>query len=167
MAPTRKSEPSGSSAKPAKRVRVTSAEPAPSKAIVKKPSKSALKAKAIEEDEVSAAADEALKVFDDEDEEELDSSDEELEVARAANRPQPEEIQATSLPAIARDDALVKRKLDRAKKDKAAKPGVIYLGRIPKGFYEEQMRAYFEQFGTVTRLRMSRNKKVRGHSRID
>ncbi len=38
--------------------------------------------------------------------------------------------------------------------------GTIYLGRIPHGFYEEQMRAYFSQFGTVTRLRLSRNKKT-------
>lgn len=40
------------------------------------------------------------------------------------------------------------------------KPGVIYLGRIPHGFYEEQMKAYFGQFGTVSRLRLSRNKKT-------
>lgn len=38
--------------------------------------------------------------------------------------------------------------------------GVIYLGRIPHGFYEDQMRQYFSQFGAVTRLRLSRNKKV-------
>lgn len=37
---------------------------------------------------------------------------------------------------------------------------MIYLGRIPHGFFEAQMRAYFAQFGTVTRLRLSRNKKV-------
>jgi nucleolar protein 15 len=38
--------------------------------------------------------------------------------------------------------------------------GVIYIGRIPHGFYEEQMRGFFEQFGEITRLRLSRNKKV-------
>eukprot|EP00933_Yihiella_yeosuensis_P073518 TRINITY_DN82232_c0_g1_i1.p1 TRINITY_DN82232_c0_g1~~TRINITY_DN82232_c0_g1_i1.p1 ORF type:complete len:324 (+),score=104.13 TRINITY_DN82232_c0_g1_i1:70-1041(+) len=37
--------------------------------------------------------------------------------------------------------------------------GVIYLGHIPKGFFEPQMRKYFSQFGTVTRLRLSRSKK--------
>lgn len=41
-----------------------------------------------------------------------------------------------------------------------AKTGTIYLGRIPKGFYEDEMRSYFSQFGEVTRLRLSRNKKV-------
>lgn len=38
--------------------------------------------------------------------------------------------------------------------------GVVYLGRIPHGFYEEQMKEYFSQFGEVTRLKLSRNKKV-------
>ncbi|KAK9463307.1 uncharacterized protein V1516DRAFT_667414 [Lipomyces oligophaga] len=40
------------------------------------------------------------------------------------------------------------------------KPGVIYIGRIPHGFYERQMRAYFSQFGDILRLRLSRNKKT-------
>ncbi|KAF5098992.1 hypothetical protein D0Z03_001102 [Geotrichum reessii] len=38
--------------------------------------------------------------------------------------------------------------------------GVIYIGRIPHGFYESQMRAYFGQFGDVLNLRLSRNKKT-------
>ena len=37
---------------------------------------------------------------------------------------------------------------------------VIYLGHIPKGFFEEQIRGYFEQFGGVTRLRLARSKKT-------
>jgi nucleolar protein 15 len=40
------------------------------------------------------------------------------------------------------------------------KTGVIYVGRIPHGFYETQMKAYFSQFGKVLRLRVSRNKKT-------
>ncbi|KAI9316687.1 hypothetical protein BX666DRAFT_1858246, partial [Dichotomocladium elegans] len=42
--------------------------------------------------------------------------------------------------------------------------GVIYLGRIPKGFYEEDMKEYFSQFGNITRFRLSRN-KLSGASR--
>lgn len=44
---------------------------------------------------------------------------------------------------------------------KAAKEAsrVIYLGRIPHGFYENEMLGFFKQFGEVTRLRLSRNKK--------
>mmetsp|Transcript_18440 Transcript_18440/g.54725 ORF Transcript_18440/g.54725 Transcript_18440/m.54725 type:complete len:245 (+) Transcript_18440:2-736(+) len=37
---------------------------------------------------------------------------------------------------------------------------VLYLGHIPHGFYEEQMRGFFSQFGDVTRLRLARNKKT-------
>ncbi|KAI8879437.1 RNA-binding domain-containing protein [Backusella circina FSU 941] len=38
--------------------------------------------------------------------------------------------------------------------------GVIYLGHIPHGFYEKEMRGYFTQFGNITRLRLSRSKKT-------
>ncbi|KAJ3355012.1 MKI67 FHA domain-interacting nucleolar phosphoprotein [Entophlyctis luteolus] len=38
--------------------------------------------------------------------------------------------------------------------------GVVYLGRIPHGFYEKEMHSYFSQFGEVLRLRLSRNKKT-------
>jgi len=37
---------------------------------------------------------------------------------------------------------------------------VVYLGRIPHGFYESQMNGFFSQFGDVVRLRLSRNKKT-------
>jgi len=40
------------------------------------------------------------------------------------------------------------------------KTGVVYLGRIPHGFYEDQIRGFLSQFGDITRLRLSRNKKV-------
>jgi len=39
-------------------------------------------------------------------------------------------------------------------------PGVVYLGHIPHGFYEKEMRAFFSQFGAVTRLRLSRSKRT-------
>lgn len=39
-------------------------------------------------------------------------------------------------------------------------PGVIYVGHLPLGLFEPQLKTYFEQFGTVLRLRLSRSKKV-------
>lgn len=39
-------------------------------------------------------------------------------------------------------------------------PGVIYMGRIPHGFYEKQLRAYLTQFGEIINLRLARNKKT-------
>ncbi|KAA1100578.1 hypothetical protein PGTUg99_024776 [Puccinia graminis f. sp. tritici] len=51
---------------------------------------------------------------------------------------------------------------NRKSKRKAAEEqaGVVYLGRIPQGFYEDEMRAYFSQFGEVLRLRLSRCKRT-------
>lgn len=37
--------------------------------------------------------------------------------------------------------------------------GVIYIGHIPRGFYEEGMQGFFSQFGRVVRLRLARSKK--------
>ncbi len=40
------------------------------------------------------------------------------------------------------------------------KRGTVYLGHIPHGFYEKEMRGYFSQFGKVTRLKLFKSKKV-------
>eukprot|EP00768_Dysnectes_brevis_P004356 gnl/Dysnectes_brevis/312_a346_7160.p1 GENE.gnl/Dysnectes_brevis/312_a346_7160~~gnl/Dysnectes_brevis/312_a346_7160.p1 ORF type:complete len:195 (-),score=14.21 gnl/Dysnectes_brevis/312_a346_7160:39-584(-) len=37
---------------------------------------------------------------------------------------------------------------------------VVYVGHIPHGFYEHQMRGFFSQFGKIVNLRISRNKKT-------
>lgn len=56
-----------------------------------------------------------------------------------------------------------KGKLPSASED-ATKTGVVYIGHVPHGFYEREMRHYFKQFGEVSRLRLSRSKKT-GRSR--
>lgn len=38
--------------------------------------------------------------------------------------------------------------------------GVVLVRHIPHGFYEEQLKAFFSQFGQVTRARVSRNLKT-------
>lgn len=58
-----------------------------------------------------------------------------------------------------------RKKAGRDAREKLPPPierGVIYLGRIPHGFYEDEMKSYFSQFGTVTRLKLYRSKKVTG-----
>ncbi|KAI1825676.1 RNA-binding domain-containing protein [Xylaria intraflava] len=62
-----------------------------------------------------------------------------------------EEIQTLELPKVSKDVA-------KASDSENSEPGVVYIGRIPKGFYEHQMREYFSQFGQVNKIRMSRNK---------
>ncbi|KAI7899505.1 uncharacterized protein BX663DRAFT_521123 [Cokeromyces recurvatus] len=52
------------------------------------------------------------------------------------------------------------KKASQSKATKSEEKGVIYLGRIPHGFYEKEMNGYFRQFGDITRLRLSRNKKT-------
>ncbi|KAG7088208.1 hypothetical protein E1B28_012225 [Marasmius oreades] len=71
-----------------------------------------------------------------------------------------EGIDITKLPTVAKDDKSVQRRLDKAKRHPTEYRGVIYIGRLPHGFYEDQLKAYFSQFGEVTRLRVSRNKKT-------
>lgn len=51
-----------------------------------------------------------------------------------------------------------KRKIDV--EDEPMRPGMIYVGRIPHGFYEKEMNSFFSQFGQVNRIKISRNKKV-------
>ena len=38
--------------------------------------------------------------------------------------------------------------------------GVIYLGHLPKGFEEQEIREYFTQFGSVKRVKVGRSMKV-------
>ena len=47
-----------------------------------------------------------------------------------------------------------------AQKAVSSGPGTVYLGRIPHGFYEHEMRQYFKQFGDISQLRLSRNRKT-------
>mmetsp|Transcript_24241 Transcript_24241/g.95443 ORF Transcript_24241/g.95443 Transcript_24241/m.95443 type:complete len:198 (-) Transcript_24241:3035-3628(-) len=60
-----------------------------------------------------------------------------------------------------------KRKSKRSKReemedeeDTAQGPAVVYVGHIPHGFYEDQMREYFSQYGKVERVKLSRSKKT-------
>ncbi|OJD11777.1 hypothetical protein AJ78_07522 [Emergomyces pasteurianus Ep9510] len=66
----------------------------------------------------------------------------------------------TEVPAIP-DAKQMKRKLRKIKKKSGTEteePGTVYVGRVPHGFYEHEMRAYFSQFGPITQLRLSRNR---------
>lgn len=101
-----------------------------------------------------------------EDAEDSDNSDsDDEEDLKAAEKKR--SVDVPSLPSKATDDKSVKRRLDAAKRNNKNEKerGVLYLGRIPHGFYEEEMKEYFTQFGEVTRLRLARNKKVRPRAR--
>uniref|UniRef100_A0A1A7WMM5 Mki67 (FHA domain) interacting nucleolar phosphoprotein n=1 Tax=Iconisemion striatum TaxID=60296 RepID=A0A1A7WMM5_9TELE len=60
-----------------------------------------------------------------------------------------------------------KKKVQEAKQKKSGKggrltPGVVYVSHLPRGLFEPQLKSYFEQFGKVLRLRLSRSKKTGG-----
>jgi len=48
--------------------------------------------------------------------------------------------------------------IDTTEEDKL--PGVIYIGHIPHGFYEAELKSYFTQFGRVLNVKVSRSKKT-------
>ncbi|KAG7187570.1 hypothetical protein KM043_016640 [Ampulex compressa] len=64
------------------------------------------------------------------------------------------------------DDAIERLKSIKTVKPKGIrkpfKPagGIVYLGHIPHGFYEEEMKEYFEQFGKVWNVRVARSKNT-------
>ncbi|KAK2748737.1 hypothetical protein FQN57_000318 [Myotisia sp. PD_48] len=64
------------------------------------------------------------------------------------------------------DPKKVSKKIRKQEKEEgqSGEPGVVYVGRVPHGFYEHEMRAYFSQFGTISKLRLSRN-RVTGRSK--
>lgn len=48
--------------------------------------------------------------------------------------------------------------------------GYMYIGHLPHGFYDKEIREYFTQFGKVRRIRLSRSKKTgncRGYGFIE
>jgi nucleolar protein 15 len=106
-------------------------------------------------DAPASDSDHHLRGFSTDDDDSSDSSDEDEDAAA-----EPSALDVRTLPTIAKDDAVVQQKLAKARRQPGDRCGVLYLARLPHGFYEAQLRAYFAQFGTVTRLRLSRNQKT-------
>jgi nucleolar protein 15 len=51
------------------------------------------------------------------------------------------------------------RKIEKITAEHRLERGVIYLGHIPYGFREEEMKEFFTQFGEVTRIKLARSKR--------
>lgn len=51
-------------------------------------------------------------------------------------------------------------KKPRLRSNPSFQSGVVYVGHLPHGFYEAELKGYFSQFGTVRKVRVARNKKV-------
>ena len=160
-APKLKSALAKGGAKPSKVLRIHEAPTSTDADIAKK-----MHATAADEDE-DEDEDETLEGFPDEDDE-VDSEEEDEEDDALATRALPTSGEVTRLPS-SRDDAVVRQRLEQAKRRHAQSAekedtGIVYVGRLPHGFFEDQLKAYFSQFGDIRRLRLSRNKKT-GHSK--
>lgn len=62
------------------------------------------------------------------------------------------------------------KKLEKITSTQKANRAILYLGHLPKGFNEEQLKGFFAQYGEVTRLRVSRSKKTarsRGYAYVE
>lgn len=63
-----------------------------------------------------------------------------------------------------KEDAEFQKKVQQVKKrpqtGQSLAPGVLYVGHLPRGLCEPQLKSYFQQFGKVSRLRVSRSKKT-------
>ncbi|KAJ3461987.1 hypothetical protein MRS44_010540 [Fusarium solani] len=130
---------------------------------VEKPAQKSKKTKAVEEVKVVEEEETTTLDIPDESEseaeesnevkaivEELDSGDEDITEGDAVFKPGQD---VGKIPKVSKE---VQKAAEGADED----AGVIYIGRIPHGFYEHEMRQYFEQFGTILALRLSRNKKT-------
>ncbi|KAJ8443937.1 hypothetical protein Cgig2_032761 [Carnegiea gigantea] len=59
---------------------------------------------------------------------------------------------------------LIKSRKEKSLENKAT---VLYVGRIPHGFYEDEMEGFFKQFGTIKRLKIARNRKAGEPTKIE
>jgi nucleolar protein 15 len=69
-------------------------------------------------------------------------------------------IAISKLPQAPRMGDIQKRIKEATTDDPEKTPGVIYVGRLPHGFFEKQLRAYFSQFGDILHLRLARNSRT-------
>lgn len=52
--------------------------------------------------------------------------------------------------------------MKKGKAKKQRKRGVLYIKHLPHGFYEDELRGYFSQFGAITRVRLARSTRTLG-----
>ncbi len=58
-----------------------------------------------------------------------------------------------------KNDSTTPKKVMKSDK-KQVKRGVVYLGHIPEGFFEDELKGFFSQFGKVKRVKVSRSSRV-------
>lgn len=151
--------------KPVKEAAETKSKPAAAKkAAAEKPAKKskpaakspkAKKEETVEEPDAVVADEEEVDVADDRTKDlmaRFDSDDDDAEITTKSTFKEGQDV--GKIPKAKKSDSKA------AKDGEPRGTGTVYVGRIPHGFYEHEMRQYFSQFGPITRLRLSRNKKT-------
>lgn len=92
----------------------------------------------------------------------VDSGDEDEQASGVITFEQGQDV--GTIPDVSKELSKKEKKEKKALKAASSKTkeetGVIYIGRLPHGFYEHEMKNYFSQFGPIRNLRVSRNKKT-------
>ncbi|KIV79089.1 hypothetical protein PV11_06675 [Exophiala sideris] len=101
----------------------------------------------------------------DEEEDEVDEDDNAAALlagfdSDTEDRQEDKGLNLTTTPALSMDKKTRKKLTKLQGRDSHAESGTVYVGRIPHGFYETEMKEYFSQFGDISRLRLSRNKRT-------
>ena len=81
------------------------------------------------------------------------------------SKPTPEFVNELSKEEISANRKAAKKLKKKEKKAKAkynpnTEHGYMYIGHLPHGFYEEEIKSYFSQFGRIVRIRLARSKKT-------
>lgn len=158
-----------SNAKQEKTPKKTPAKATPAKS-AKKAVKKAEPEKIVQEVENDATAVDQEEASSDEEVDEqtkalvlaVDSGDEDEQASGVITFEQGQDV--GTIPDVSKELSKKEKKEKKALKAASSKikedTGVIYIGRLPHGFYEHEMKNYFSQFGPIRNLRVSRNKKT-------
>ncbi|KAK4181113.1 hypothetical protein QBC36DRAFT_318638 [Triangularia setosa] len=149
--------------KPTKEVAVE--EQAPKKSALKKEKKTTKEEKTTKKaKKVEEPVEEEAENVEEEEDEEVDADTQALVEALDSDNDEEQPTQISETFKKGQDVGKIpKSKKSKKEKETTASsrtPGIIYLGRIPHGFYEHELRSYFGQFGDINKLRVVRNKKT-------
>jgi len=121
---------------------------------------SSKKQKQQEEPDIDDIVEEKEEVVNEEDIDETYSDLDDDELLALALKDDEEEEDEADFKKKAEDEGAKRKK----KKKAFSRSNVLYIGHVPHGFFEEQMKEFLSQFGKVLQVRVSRSKKT-GKSR--
>ncbi|XP_036324131.1 MKI67 FHA domain-interacting nucleolar phosphoprotein [Rhagoletis pomonella] len=77
-------------------------------------------------------------------------------------KPENRQISKESLETTAVVSGQLDKKIKKQQQRNDDKRGIVFVKHLPHGFFEEQLKNYFEQFGAVSRVRLGRSRRTGG-----